>query len=545
MKSKIKPVSNWLLTLVLSIYFGLVLNIPIYNHLADIFAQLDRVDIGFIISIPFFFILVLNVLFNLFSWPYWIKPFFVILIITSSLVSYATYSYHTIFDREMIENVFETNLNEASSYYSSSAIIWFLVLGILPSLLLTLVRIKQERSTLILIGKKLLSIALSLLGVLAIAALYYQNYVSVGRNNSELKRMIVPTYFINGLAGYLHDNYFSTPIPYQHIGLDAEQNPIAFGAKPAAKPTLFFMLVGETARANNYRYHGYHRDTNPYTKPYDLFYFQHVVTCGTSTAVSVPCMFSIQTREEFNRKQSDNQDNALDILKRAGISLLWKDNDGGDKNVAKNIPVIEVDSNKQDINCNGQSCLDSELLNNIDNEIRDMKGNRMIILHLMGSHGPTYFQRYPKDMSYFEPDCERADIENCSNEALVNTYDNSIRYTDFFIASLIKKLSLLEGEYNTALLYLSDHGESLGEDGLYLHGMIYSLAPEYQTRVPMILWMSPGYQAMKNINTGCLKQQAKQAIVSQDFIFHTLLSAMNVKTKVYNEKYDLFSLCRK
>ena len=544
-KFKIKPVSNWLITLFLAVYFALALNLSVYKELAEIFSQLDEVSIGFIISIPIFFIAVFNLLFNVLSWPYFTKPFFILLIIISSMISYATYQYHVIFDRDMMANFFETNSKEMDPYMNPFVLGWICLFGVLPSLILALLPIKKEHTVWRLLVKKIASIVVSIVVILLVAALYYQNYVSVGRNHSVLKRLIVPTYFVNGLTGYLKENYFTKPMPYRYIGEDAQYNPAQFGAATqSAKPTLMVLVVGETARAQNYHYHGYPRDTNPYTAPLKPIYFQTVTSCGTATAVSVPCMFSNMTRENFNRKEADNQDNALDILKRAGIDILWKENDGGDKNVAKNVPIIELDNNKKDRLCNGESCLDEGLLEQLPQQINGMKGNRLVVLHIMGSHGPSYYLRYPQNMAYFKPDCLRSDIENCSQEELVNTFDNTIRYTDWVLADVIKTLKGLEKQYNTVMLYLSDHGESLGENGLYLHGMVYSLAPEYQTHVPMLLWMSPGYTKEQKLNEQCLRQRAKQDAYSQDFIFHSLLSAMNVATSAYDKQLDIFAPCR-
>ena len=544
-KLKIKPISNWFATLILAGYFALALNLALYKELVEIFSQLDEVSLGFIISIPIFLIVILNILFNFFSWPYVLKPFFILLIIASSMVSYASYQYHVIFDREMMVNIFETNTKEMDPYLNPFVLGWFLLFGLLPSILLAVLPLKRERTIWCLLLKKTISIVVSCLIVLIIAALYYQNYVSVGRNHSSLKRLIVPTYFINGLGGYVKDNYFAQPMPYRYLGEDAKRDPAQFGLEGKDnKPTAMILVVGETARAQNYHYHGYARNTNPYTEPFNPIYFQTVTSCGTATAVSVPCLFSNMTRENFNRKQADNQDNALDILKRAGIDILWKENDGGDKNVAKNVRVIELDNNKVDRFCNGESCLDEGLLEQLPQEIDGMKGNRLVVLHIMGSHGPSYYLRYPQNMAYFKPDCLRSDIENCSQEELVNTFDNTIRYTDWVLAEAIKTLQGMDKNYNTVLLYLSDHGESLGENGLYLHGMIYGLAPEYQTHVPMLLWMSPGYTKEQKLNEQCLRQRAKQDDYSQDFIFHSLLSAMNVATSAYDKQLDIFAPCR-
>jgi lipid A ethanolaminephosphotransferase len=255
-------------------------------------------------------------------------------------------------------------------------------------------------------------------------------------------------------------------------------------------------------------------------------------------------MFSSLTKSNFNRKIADNQDNLLDVLNRADVSLLWKENDGGDKNVADRITKKEVDRSQVNNLCDGSTCYDMALLEDFEQDVDSLSGNRMIALHLIGSHGPTYFKRYPEEAKIFMPDCPRSDIENCSVKEIVNTYDNTILYTDYVISQTISKLKKLQKKYNTALVYISDHGESLGENGMFLHGMPYSIAPEYQTKVPLMFWMSDGFKQTKRINASCIKNDASNNKYSQDNIFHSVLGLMDVETNLYEKQLDIFSICR-
>ncbi|MGR5133689.1 phosphoethanolamine transferase [Vibrio alfacsensis] len=540
-----KGISYVTFTLFLALYFALVVNIPVYKELIGILSNLDEVKIGFIITIPIFFFAALNFLFNLFSWPFVGKPFFIVLLIVSSMVSYASYNYGTLFDYGMIANIAETDSSEASSYLSVYSVLWVAFMGVIPALVVFKMKLQsQQRRWLRFSLTKIASMLASLVIIAMIAGLYYQDYASVGRNNSYLKKMIIPTQYVYSATNYVKDTYFTTPEPYREIGTDAKQSATA-QLQAKEKPTLLVFVVGETARSQNYQLNGYTRETNPYTSKLDVISFQDVASCGTATAVSVPCMFSQLTHNNFDRHKADNQDNALDIMQRAGIDIMWKDNDGGDKSVAHKIKKVIVDRKQDNALCNGQTCHDMALLSNFDQDVENMHGNRIIAMHLIGSHGPTYFQRYPKDKAFFQPDCPQADIENCSVEQIVNTYDNTIRYTDFVLAQTIAKLKSLESKYNTAMIYISDHGESLGEDGMFLHGMPYSLAPDYQKRVPLILWMSPSFKQAKHINTDCLNQEANHAgKYSHDNVFHSLLGIMDVKTKAYDGQLDIFETCR-
>ncbi|MDE1249746.1 phosphoethanolamine--lipid A transferase [Vibrio aestuarianus] len=527
----------------LALYFVVIVNLPVYSALSDVLSKLDGVKIGFVISIPIFFLATFNFLFNLFSWPWLTKPFFALLILLSAAVSYAGFNYGTLFDSDMIANIVETDSSEAGSYFSLYSLVWMIGMGIIPALLLIITPIQKNKSFFNLILRKLTSMAISLVVIGTVAMMYYQDYASVGRNNSYLRQLIIPTQLVYSIGKYVHRTYLATPIIYREIGLDAKQTPQALSAA-TDKPTLVVFVLGETARSQNYQLNGYSRPTNSYTKALNVISFQDVSSCGTATAVSVPCMFSSFTRDNYSRQAADNQDNFLDILKRAQVGLFWIENDGGDKNVAKNIDKIEIDRSRVDELCNGQTCYDMAMLENFEKNIDKMQGNRMLLMHLIGSHGPTYFQRYPQDKKVFQPDCPRADIENCTVVQIINTYDNTILYTDYVIAQTIEKLKTLEDKYNTALIYISDHGESLGENGLFLHGMPYGLAPEYQTQVPMIFWTSPGFEREKSLNTTCLRNNAQQKTYSQDNLFHSMLGIMDITTEVYNPHMDLFANCR-
>jgi len=539
-----KGMSYALFTLLLAGYFTFVINIPFYKELEVIFNRLDSVDLGFMVSIPILLWAILNFLFNVFSWPRLTKPFFIVLLVCSSIVSYAGYNYGAIFDQSMMANLFETNSSEASAYISVYSICWVIAIGVLPALLIWKVALRKPQSIWRLVLSKLVSMLLSVVIFLIIATFYYQNYASVGRNNNHLQKVLIPSEFVYSLTDYLKQKYFSSPIEYRQLGLDAKQSETALSSQNN-KPTLVVFVVGETARTQNYHLNGYPRQTNPYTEALGVVSFQDVSSCGTATAVSVPCMFSNMTHSSFDRDKADNQDNVLDIASRAGIDVLWLDNDGGDKDVAKNVAKRELDPKTGSQFCDGKICYDMALLSQFEDDVDSLTGNRLIALHLIGSHGPTYFKRYPKEMGVFQPDCQRADIENCSHEQLVNTYDNTIRYTDFMLSQTIERLKSLEDQYNTALLYVSDHGESLGEDGVYLHGLPYSFAPLYQKRVPLIFWASDGFAKQKQLDMGCIQQEATQTnTFSHDNIFHSLLGIMDVETNEYDSQLDIFNHCR-
>lgn len=526
--------------LLLVLLFALVFNWPIFLHFYRILTALEHVKPGFALSIPFALMAALNAVFLPFTFKYLLKPFFILLIMTGSIASYAMLKYGIIFDVGMVQNIIETNSGEATSYLNGSVMLWFLLTAVLPVLCLLLIKIEYPSSWLKGLGLRLGGIALSLLFLVGVAALYYQDYASVGRNNHSIVKEIVPANYVRGVYRYARDIVLATPIPYEPIGTDARV------VSKSDKPTLMFLVVGETARSKNYSLNGYQKETNGFTsKEQELVSFKDVRSCGTATAVSVPCMFSNLTRREYDETLAKSRDGLLDVLQHAGVSVLWKENDGGCKGVCKNVPTIEIEPKQFPAYCEGDSCYDEVLLQGLDRQITDMKnGNKVVAFHLMGSHGPTYYRRYPAADRFFTPDCPRSDIENCSNEELVNTYDNSIRYTDKVLAQLIDKLKTLESQYNVGLVYLSDHGESLGAMGLYLHGTPYKFAPDDQTRVPLLTWFSPQLQSDRQLDQNCLRQEAGSKRFSHDNLFHSMLGIMDVKTQVYQQELDMFKPCR-
>lgn len=516
---------------IVSLYFAVVFNYPI-NEKIYLLSQGDGV---FLFLTPAILTCAFIIIFSMIAVPYLFKSIVIMLTLTSSMAFYAALQYNTMFDYAMIENIFETNVGEASSYLSSASIGYFILFGLLPTLLLLKVKIARNASW----GKELFHraalMSVAIVGLLLISVFYFKDYASIGRNNSYLNKMINPADAFNTVK-YINNEYLTAPLEYIKIGEDAKIIPAKNG-----KPTLMVVLVGETARAQNSAYNGYQRETNPYTKDLGLIAFQNTSSCGTATAHSLPCMFSNMVRTNYNRDRANNQDDALDVLTHAGVKSVWIDNDGGDKAVAKNIEKEMIADNADAKLCNGSSCYDEILLKGLDQRIENSTGDQLYALHMIGSHGPTYWKRYPDNMAVFTPACNRSDIENCSDEEITNVYDNTLVYTDYVIAQTIAKLKTYSDQYNVVMLYISDHGESLGENGLYLHGAPYMIAPKEQTHVPFYIWMSDDYANQKNINKASVIKKAAAGGFSHDNLFHTLLGLYGVKTDAKDNALDIMA----
>ncbi len=526
------------LILLISLYFVLVLNEPFWSLAFERIMKLEQHSTAFMISVPFLLMSLLVIVFSLFSIKYIIKPAFILLTIVSALVFYATYEYGVVFDYSMMVNVVETDNAEAFAYLNIYAVIFFVLLGVIPAVLIALVNIKYHSAPKELLLRVKLVVA-ALIVFLLIAFFFYSNYAAFGRNNKELKRYIIPIQFIDSSYKVIRDKYFSEPLVFKILD-DAP----SLKTPEQDNQQVTILVIGETARAMNFSYNGYHRDTNTYTKAFDPIYFQNVTSCGTATAVSVPCLFSAQKRENFDKKLADHQQNFLDIAKLAGADVIWVDNNSGCKGVCKRIETIEIPTNKSHPLCDGDYCFDEVLLPELTKKLSHLQAkNTLIVLHMIGSHGPTYYRRYPKKLAKYKPDCPRSDIQNCSQEQLINTYDNTIAYTDYVLAKIINILTELpQKNIQASMLYISDHGESLGENGAYLHGFPYAFAPDEQIEVPMLFWSTANDTS---IDKQCLRQKATTETYSHDNVFSTLLDLTNIKTSAYQQSDDILASCRK
>ncbi len=258
-------------------------------------------------------------------------------------------------------------------------------------------------------------------------------------------------------------------------------------------------------------------------------------------------MFSQMTRRQYDDVRAATEENVLDILQRTGISVLWRNNNnGGCKGVCERVPTEDMPALKvagQCVNADG-TCYDEVLLHQLGTRIDAMNGDALVVLHQLGSHGPTYFERYPAQSRAFSPTCDSNQIQQCSNEALVNTYDNTLVHTDRMLGRTIDLLQGYSDQRDVALIYVSDHGESLGERGMYLHGTPYFIAPREQTQVPMVMWFSPEFSRNAGVDLACLRGNALHRAHSHDNVFHSLLGLFGVNSTVYRRDLDVFAGCR-
>ena len=510
-------------------------NATFWNHWAEIFhGSLWR---GVVFAGAFF--LLCCGLVSVFAFNRLLRPLIAILFVLSAVTSFYMDQLGIVIDREMIQNVVTTTITEGKHLITVPFVLWVGFAGLLPAVLVLFIRL-SHRGFVTSIWQNLLAFGLCVVGFVGLIATDLKGNASVLRTRIDLKSSFQP------LAPIVETFRFgamitrSANLEFSKIGLDAV---LAEDFKAAKMPKLTVVVIGETARAQNFSLGGYERITNPELAKKDIAYFDDVSSCGTSTAVSLPCMFSKFDRAAYSYERGKSHENVLDVIQRAGYRVEWIDNNTGDKGLAARAIYSSVTYANDPEFCGEGECLDGILGAAVADRLGGIETDTVLVLHQIGSHGPSYYLRYPQASERFQPACRTSNFSDCTVQEVTNAYDNTIAYTDKVLADLIDLLAA-QSELSTSMIYVSDHGESLGENGLYLHGAPYFMAPDQQTKVPMLIWLSDEYQRDTGATLECLT--AKPAPdYSHANLFHTLLGMTGVETALRDSALDIFDTCRK
>ena len=520
-------------TFTTALLFLLIFNAPFLQATYLAASKTENTSLLFILALPSLLFALLYLLASLWVWPLVAKPITALLLIISCFVLYAQVSYGVVFDYGMIQNIFETDASEATSYLSLSAVLIVTCLVLLSSLWLTRIKITYRPLLHEVLAKCLTNVVvLGIAGALTLTC--YAEFASTARNNPQLKRQLIPFEWVDNTYDYWRDQLSYDQEKF--VTLDERPTLEAYLGK---RSRLTIVIVGETARADHFAYNGYPRDTNRYTRPYAPLYFHDMISCGTATAISVPCIFSDLSRKQFSANDAKQRQNLLDLAQDAGIDVTWIDNNSSCKGMCLRQTYERIPSDADPSQCDGDYCFDSILLDRLQAHLADQnERDTLIILHEIGSHGPTYFRRYPDDHREFTPDCPRSDIQNCDQAALINTYDNTILYSDYINAKVIE----IAGQFtnrDVSVMYVSDHGESLGDSGVYLHGLPYGFAPAEQTHVPMWLWTNHHQNELRS----CLAEYQASEASSHDNIFYTLMQLLGIHSSVIAPQLNMLKNC--
>ena len=499
-------------------------NLALFGRIVENY-PLTFSNLPFILSLTAFFSLVTAIFFLLISHGKATRWILAIYLLIVSQSAYYMDKFGVVVDVSMLDNIMQTNVQEFAGLLTVSLVVRTVLLGVIPAWLVIKYFPKSERGfaeTL----PRLRVLGILLLLLIVVIAPFSGGYASFIRQHKATRFYANPIYSTYSIVKYVDQQInIAKVVPLKHIAQDAKK------LNSSGKPELMVMVVGETARADRFSLNGYHKETNPMLTQQGVVSLTNISSCGTSTSVSVPCMFSALGRKAYDKETALNQQNALDVLADHGVEVLWRDNNSDSKGVATRLKIEDFRTPTLNPVCEGE-CRDIGMLTGLEQYIEARKDKDiLIVFHQMGNHGPEYYKRYPKEFEKFKPVCTTGELKDCSQEEIDNSYDNAILYTDYFLSNVIDFLKKYDDERATAMLYVSDHGESLGEHGIYLHSAPYMVAPKEQTHVPGIVWMGKNFDYKKE-----QLLPHKDDALSQDDLFCALLVTFKLDTKMCEAK---------
>lgn len=531
----------------ISVWMAAVCNVPLWREVLHLPGNTGVRGWAFLAA---FMVLVTAgnaALLSLLAWRWTLKPAAGLLVLMAAFGAYFMLAYGIAIDASMLTNVLQTDVKEAGDLLNWRLPLTVGALAAPPVAWLVRQPVRAVAPLRHTLHNAGLFVAAVLVAVGAVL-LVFQDFASTMRNHTQLRYLINPLNTVYALGNIATKPLRMDTRTILPVGRDAQ-----LGASYAgqSKPPLLVLVLGETGRAGNFGVNGYERDTTPLlaARP-DLISAGNAWACGTSTAASVPCMFSHLGRNGYEARRA-NFEGLMDVLQHAGLAVLWVDNQSGCKGTCDRIPNANTSAQKDPELCpTGSDCLDNIMLKGLDQRLADLPAEQrqrgtVVVLHQMGSHGPAYSKRSAPERKKFLPECTSNALQECDRQQVVNAYDNSIVETDHFLDSVLNWLGKQSNQAQPAMIYVADHGESLGENNIYLHGLPYSIAPDVQKHVPWITWLSPAMQSRMGTTTPCLQKELAQQRITHDNYFHSVLGLMDVKTGAYQPELDIFSACRK
>jgi lipid A ethanolaminephosphotransferase len=540
-----RPRSPRTIALALALWLAVVGNLALWR-------DLDRLATGPGRTVVFAgsFVVVLAALAALMlltAWGRWMKPLWIAILVAAGVAQHFMLTYGVVMDTAMLANTMQTDPREVRDLLGWTFFANMALLIAVPTVLILLVPVRRTPWW-PQVWKNVVLFALALAVALAASFAMYSRLAPLVRNNMHLR------YIVNPIAGFTSAATVAFGARFRRSGaLVPISAGVALGPSYASgeKPPLLVIVVGETARADHFSLNGYARETNPELAKAGVFSFHDVRSCGTDTRDSLPCMFSPLDRAAFEKRSAEHE-NLLDLLQAAGLAVLWLENQSGCKNVCDRVPVqstADLPAEAKATLCDDGECRDEALLVGLDARLARLPEQRrrkgiVLVMHQMGSHGPAYFKRSAPEQKRFLPECTNTTLGQCDPQQLVNAYDNTIVATDRALADTITWLKGRSGDFAPALIYMSDHGESLGEHGIFLHGLPYAFAPEVQKQVPFIAWFGAGLAARRGLDSACVGRLLDTPF-THDNLYHSALGLLDVSTPTYRRELDAFAPCRK
>ena len=435
------------------------------------------------------------------------KLLLVIFFIINAIALYFINTYNVLIDITMIGNVINTDYEEASSFFSWGLIMYLILFGLIPSFFIIKAKIIKES-----LKRFLISFSLTLLFIICMVFVNGGNWRWIDKNSTKLGALAMPwSYIVNTSRYYIKkskENEKEILLPNATIK-DNEKS-------------IAVLVIGESARSQNFSLYGYEKLTNPLLSKIENLHSYKATACATYTTAGVKCILEHKNTNKLYEILPN-------YLHRNNVEVIWKTTNWGE-------PPIHIKNfyNKTELrkDCEGEECsYDEILLKGLQEQIlASNKDKILIVLHTSTSHGPSYNTKYPSRFENFKPVCNSVELGECTSEELINAYDNTIVYTDYILSSLIENLKELK-DYNSLMMFVSDHGESLGENNLYMHGIPVAFAPKEQLEIPFIVWMSDNSKQLKYNKTETL---------SQNHVFHSVLNFLAIESPIYDESMNIF-----
>ena len=505
LKNSIKPT---LFALLLSVFNFLFFHFAFFRF---VFNNLEIASFNGIMLIISLFIIVL--VFNTFVFyilisasQYLGKFLLVSTFLISSVATYFVNTYNAIIDESMLNNFFNTNYDEASNFFSIKLIIYVLLFGLLPSIYIVKAKIIKEKAR-----KFFTKFLIALAFIVALILVNANNWLWIDKNATTLGGLVMPwSYTVNSVRLYNKHrkaNKKEILLPDAHI----KDN----------KKSVVVLVIGESARSRNFSLYGYEKNTNPLLSVTPNVYHFDATSCATYTTASLKCILE-------HKPSKDLYEILPNYLNRNNVNVVWRTTNWGEPPVH----IKKYQKRKQLLeNYKGENGnYDEILLSGLKEAILEGDKNKtLIVLNTSTSHGPSYSKQYPPDFEIFSPVCNSVELGNCSQTELMNAYDNTIVYTDYLLHSIIEILKELK-EFDSTMIFVSDHGESMGEKNLYMHGVPMSIAPKEQYEIPFIVWMSDSTRQLKPNKS-----------LTQHHIFHSVMNFLSMESPVYDEEMNIFN----
>ena len=434
-----------------------------------------------------------------------------ILALINATAVYFIHTYSVIIDATAIENVFNTRYSEASGFFNWSLWLFIFALGVLPALYCLFQPVVYGKA------KKLAAYCGGALAiVLAVASMNIGQTLWISQHDTELGGLLQPWSYLVNTVRVISSNHDE----------QAEETRLPDGRIADDEKAVVVLVIGESARKANFQLYGYQRPTNPFLSKQAGLKVYQVTSCATYTTAGTKAIL-----------EPKNSDELYELLPnyafRTGVDVAWRTSNWGEPPI--HIDEYLTDTELSDLYPDENADFDGILFKGLRERIASSKKNKvLIVLHTSTSHGPKYADKYPKEFEVFKPVARSVEEGEANVNLLVNAYDNTILYTDYLLDGLINTLRSLDG-WHSAMIFISDHGESLGENKIFMHGLPMRLAPKVQYEIPFLVWTSENFRDYKSHS-----EQTLPAILEQHYVFHSVLNLLSIQSPAYNKDFDIF-----